>query len=170
LNFWLFWQHHPQSERWKCLGQRYWSVAAWQVWRERFQSLPVGERFRRDGFPAERSLPKPTRLSVDRRGSALVSEHVVPKKVMQTFLLRVRSREDIAQVLEANLCCVVTRDENSGLPASSHPDQGKPFEDLRPWNRYKGFGITLLDHPGWTSDEIEALSEAGLLANGGSMA
>lgn len=170
LNYWLFWQHHPQHERWKCLGQRYWSIAAWGAWREYFQSLPLKERFGRDGFPALRSLPKPATLPVGRNGSALVSEHVVPKKVMQSFLLPVRSRDDIAQVLRANLCCVVTRSENARLPPSWHPDQDKPIKDLRPWNRYRGRGITVLEHAGWTFDEREALSEAGLLVNGHSPA
>jgi hypothetical protein len=134
-------------------------------WRERFRSLPAEERFSRDGFPAEHSLPKPIRLSTHERGSALVSEHVVPKKVMQSFLLRVRSRDDIAQVLEANLCCVVTRDENRRLPSSWHPDQDKSIEEFRPWNRYCGKDIAVLDNPKWTARERATLSEAGLLAS-----
>jgi len=121
---------------------------AWQAWRERFRSLPAAERFGRDGFPAKRSLPKPTRLPQHQKGAALVSEHVVPKNVMQGFLLQVRGRSDIAHVLETNLCCVVTRNENDRLSPSRHPDQDKPIEELRPWNRYRGTGITVLNNRG----------------------
>lgn len=139
-------------------------MLAWQAWRQQSESLPPDERVNRsDGFPAERTLPKPSRLPVYARGSALVSEHVVPKKVLQRFLLRVRSRDDIARILRINLCCVVTRNENIELPSSWHADQDKPIEDVRPWNRYRGRSIVMLPNPQWSAEEKGALVEAGLL-------
>jgi hypothetical protein len=138
LNFWLYYQHHPGSEKWKLLGQHYWSVGAWRAWRD----------WRAAG---NRSLPK--------RGSCgslgLTSEHVVPKKVMQQLLLA--EGADVRYWLERNLCCVVTVGENRCLPPQTHPKA----ED--PWLRHKGSGIVLLNNPDWSDEEIDLLFRHGLL-------
>ncbi len=77
LSFWLYFQHHPGHERWKILGQRYWSEEAYASFRDRYLSTPVAKRHsRRDDGPALATIPK--RRADDKRG--LVSEHVVPKK------------------------------------------------------------------------------------------
>jgi hypothetical protein len=138
LNSWLYYQHHPGSEKWKLQGQHYWSVAAWRSWRD----------WRASG---NRSFPK--------RGCCgdlgLTSEHVVPKKVMQQLLLA--EGANIRFWLERNLCCVVTVAEHKRLPHDTHRDPADP------WRRYSGWEIMLLNNPDWGEEEIVPLLRHGLL-------
>lgn len=152
LSHWLYYQHHKGDERWKLLGQRYWSVSALLSWRMQYNSTPLAQRFNRnDGRYATRTFPK-------QGPTGLVSEHVVPKKLMKTLLLPTRDQERISNVLRLNLCCVVTRAEDARLERDSHPI---PTE---PWRRYRGKGIILLHNPTWTDAEIEPLLRNGLLS------
>lgn len=138
LSYWLYYQHHPGSEYWKLMGQRYWSVAAWRAWRD----------WRAAGG---RSFPKRQRIG----DSGLVSEHVVPKKVLKQQILA--DRGNVRVWLERNLCCVVTVGEDRHLPGESHPDATDP------WRRYRRTGIVLLHNRAWTPEQIEPLLRHGLL-------
>jgi hypothetical protein len=151
LSYWLYFQHHKGDERWKLLGQPYWSVPAWLSWRAYYAGMPPDRRSNRnDGRPSLGTFPK--------GGSdGLVSEHVVPKKVLKGLLLATRDREKIAALLKLNLCCVVTRAEDAQLPRDHH---ARPAD---PWHRYQGKGIVLLHNPAWTDDEIGRLLQQGLL-------
>jgi hypothetical protein len=141
LSYWLYCQHHPGSEYWKLMGQRYWSVVAWRAWRD----------WRAAGG---RSFPK-------RSGNGdcgLVSEHVVPKKVLKQHILA--DRTNVRVWLERNLCCVVTVGEDRNLPSESHRDATDP------WLRYEGSGIVLLHNSRWTDAEREPLLRHGLVNHG----
>ena len=80
LSYWLYFQHHPGHERWKILGQRYWSEKAYASFRDRFFATPDPKRYSRDGGPAVVTIPK--RRADGKRG--LVSEHdrCPPKKIV----------------------------------------------------------------------------------------
>jgi hypothetical protein len=152
LSHWLYYQHHPGDERWKLLGQRYWSVDAWLAWRAKLLDTPPSRRFNaRDGLPHGRTFPK--RSTDHERG--LVSEHVIPKTVIQQRLLV--DRPEVETWLSRNLCCVVTRAQDRRLAASSHPDPADP------WLRYRHTDIVLLHNPAWTEAEIEPLLRHGLV-------
>lgn len=152
LSHWLYYQHHPGDERWKLLGQRYWSIDAWLAWRAKYFGTPSSQRLNaRDGRPHGSTFPK--RSTDQERG--LVSEHVIPKTVIKQRLLS--DRRDLETWLSRNLCCVVTRAEDRHLAASSHPDPAHP------WLRYRGSGIVLLHNPDWTEVEIEPLLRHGLV-------
>lgn len=154
LSHWLYYHHHPGDERWKLLGQRYWSVDAWLAWKSKYLGTSQSMRLNgRDGRPHLRTFPK--RKEDGPRG--LVSEHVVPKVVMTDRMLQ--DRGNIAEWLRRNLCCVVTIDENALLAANSHPDATDP------WRRYRGTGIVLLHNARWTHGETEAMWGHGLLSN-----
>jgi hypothetical protein len=153
LSHWLYYQHHPGHERWKLLGQRYWSVRAWRSWRTKYAGTPPSGRLHaQDRRPHLQTFPK--------RGThgdpGLVSEHVIPKVVLKKLLLQ--DRHNIEYWLRRNLCCVVTRGEDRGLPSSTHPDPTDP------WLRYRARGIVLLHNPEWTEDEIEPLLRHDLLS------
>jgi hypothetical protein len=153
LSHWLYYQHHPGDERWKLLGQRYWSVSAWLAWRAKYLDTPPARRLNaRDTRPHLRTFPK---RGTDHE-NGLVSEHVIPKAVIKERLLR--SPAEIERWLNRNLCCVVTRGEDRRLATSSHPDPADP------WLRYRGAGIVLLHNPDWTEAEIEPLLRHGLLS------
>jgi hypothetical protein len=142
LSYWLYFQHHPGSERWKILGQRFWSVKAWRAWRDQYLFIEERKRLNsRDGLPVLATIPKRKRAGEQ----ALVSEHVVPKKVLKALLLQ--QRWPVSDVLALNHCAVVTRSEDRRLEASSHPD---PFD---PWRRYADTGIEIIENPNWTDRE-----------------
>lgn len=148
LSYWLYFQHHPGSERWKILGQRFWSVEAWKAWRARFFSTPIGQRFSpRDGLPSLETIPK---RKVSGEG-ALVSEHIVPKKALKRLLMS--DQHPVEGILALNHCAVVTRAEDRQLAQSSHPD---PFQ---PWSRYSGSGIQIIRNPAWTELEEVPLAQ-----------
>ncbi|MCI0432013.1 MAG: hypothetical protein L0210_15905 [Rhodospirillales bacterium] len=151
LSYWLYFQHHKGDERWKLLGQPYWSVPAWLSWRAQYSHTPPDRRLSRsDGRTALATFPKGG-------PDGLVSEHVVPKKVMKRLLLATRDREKIGALLKLNLCCVVTRAEDARLPRDDH------LQPAEPWRRYHGKGIVLLHNPAWSDDEIQPLLRHGLL-------
>lgn len=151
LSYWLYFQHHSGSERWKILGQRYWSQKAYASFRKRYFATPFDKRInRRDKGPALETVPK--RRSDRKRG--LVSEHVVPKKCMKCLLL-VR-QHTIESLLTLNLCAVITIAEDRLLLRDHHPN---PFD---PWLRYRGKGIRFIENPHWTDDERAALIRHGL--------
>jgi hypothetical protein len=152
LSHWLYYHHHPGSERWKLLGQRYWSVEAWLSWREKFLHISPPQQFAKDdGLPHLRTLPK--RKSDGAKG--LLSEHVVPKRIMKDCLLSDRSR--IAEWLKRNLCCVVTIEEDARLVRDTHVNPADP------WQRYRNSGIILLHNPAWKPQEIADLLKYDLL-------
>jgi hypothetical protein len=138
LSYWLYYQHHPGSEKWKLMGQRYWSVEAWRSWRE----------------AGGGSFPK-------RGDRGLVSEHVVPKKVLKTLLIECdpSNCDYIRRLLELNLCCVVTRAEDKQLKRDKHPNVDDP------WIRYAEANnrITLIHNPYWIPAEVEPLLRHGLI-------
>jgi hypothetical protein len=138
LSYWLYYQHHPGSEYWKLMGQRYWSVSAWRAWRA----------WRDAGG---RSFPKRKRSG----DSGLVSEHVVPKKVMKERICA--DRANVRLWLQRNLCCVVTVAEDGHLVRDTHPDAADP------WLRYEGKGIVLLHNSAWNVEEIDTLLRHGML-------
>lgn len=144
LSYWLYFQHHPGNEYWKLVGQRYWSVSAWRAWRDhaRHQGLPTSSM---------RSLPKRSRSGE----LGLVSEHVVPKKVLKREILF--DRANLQLWLSRNLCSVVTIREDRRLHRDDHPEPSDP------WRRYIGTGIVFLHNPDWTDGEIEPLLRCGLL-------
>jgi hypothetical protein len=152
LSHWLYYQHHKGDERWKLLGQRYWSVSAFLSWHAQYLATAADRRLNRnDGKYAVRTFPK--------GGPAgLVSEHVVPKKEMKKLLLSTRDTQKIADVLRLNLCCVVTGVEDARLVRDRHP------EPTAPWRRYRGTGIVMLHNPAWSDSEIAALLQNGLLS------
>lgn len=142
LSYWLYFQHHPGSERWKILGQRFWSIEAWRAWRDQYFSIEEDKRLNsRDGLPTLATIPK-RKVAGER---ALLSEHVVPKKVLKGLLLE--RRHPVPNVLALNHCAVVTRAEDRRLAISSHPD---PFD---PWRRYSETGIEIIESPDWTDRE-----------------
>jgi hypothetical protein len=152
LSHWLYFQHHKGDERWKLLGQRYWSVAAFLSWRAQYQATAPDQRLNRnDGMYSLRTFPKGG-------SNGLVSEHVVPKKAMKALLLPTRDEKRIGALLRLNLCCVVTSAEDSRLERDGHPD---PIE---PWRRYRGKGIILLHNPAWTDNETASLLRNDLLS------
>lgn len=152
LSYWLYFQHHPGHELWKLLGQRYWSVEAYQCWHEQYNRTSASERFGRNGLaPSLRTFPKGG-------ASGLVSEHVVPKKALKELLLQTRDRGTIESLLRLNLCCVVTGAQDGRLERACHPN---PFD---PWQRYRGKGIIMIHNPTWTDNEIDALLRNGLLS------
>jgi len=152
LSYWLYYQHHPGHERWKILGQRYWSEQAYASFRDRFFATPDPKRYSRDGGPAVATIPK--RRADGKRG--LVSEHVVPKMVMKRLLLDPPG--SITNLLNLNICAVVTLAEDRRLVRADHAD---PFD---PWSRYEGTGIRFIDNPGWTDVERANLAQYDLIS------
>jgi len=150
--YWLYYQHHPGHERWKILGQRYWSEQAYASFRDRFYATPEAKRHSRDGGPALATIPK-RRANGDR---GLVSEHVVPKMVMKRLLLDPPG--SITNLLNLNICAVVTLAEDRRLVRADHAD---PFD---PWSRYEGTGIRFIDNPGWTDVERANLAQYDLIS------
>lgn len=169
MSYWLYFQHHPGNERWKLLGQRYWSVNAYESFKRQFLHLPVNERYSKtDHGPHLKSLPKRKKAG----NEGLVSEHVVPKKAIKTYLVHGNEPLEtrIQYALKWNLCAVVTGEEDDRLLKDSHPDvQRENFtkfslEAVDPWKRYKDTGITFIPNPYWTREEKEALKCYNLIA------
>jgi hypothetical protein len=152
LSHWLYYQHHKGDERWKLLGQRYWSVSAFLSWHAQYLATAPEQRMNRnDGRYSLKTFPKGG-------PSGLVSEHVVPKKEMKKLLLSTRDAQRIRALLRLNLCCVVTGAEDARLELDGHPHPAEP------WRRYRGKGIALLHNPAWSEPEIESLLQNGLLS------
>jgi hypothetical protein len=86
----------------------------------------------------------------------LVSEHVVPKKVMKRLLLD--QPGSIADLLRLNICAVVTLAEDRRLVRADHDD---PFD---PWLRYAGTDIRFINNPIWTDSERADLDRYDLIA------
>lgn len=159
INYWLYYQHHKGSERWKCLGQRYWSVQAYRSFRKKYFSFPENKRLNsRDKGPHQNTLPKRKAEQLE----GLVSEHVIPKRVMQDLLLK--NKWPIEELLTLNLCAVITLREDRKINElklrSSHPNPFKPL------HRYKGTGIQFIPNPDWSFEEKTALEEYNLVFDG----
>lgn len=152
LSYWLYFQHHLGHERWKILGQRYWSVQAYASFRDRFCATPEAKRHSSDGGASLATIPK-RRADGDQ---GLLSEHVVPKKVMKRLLLDPPG--SIADLLRLNICAVVTLSEDRRLVRAGHID---PFN---PWVRYAGTGIRFIENPSWTNAERADLARYDLIA------
>ena len=151
----LWRQHHKNDQRHKNLGRPFWSVAAYRAWCANISRLSRDECFARDGHYAVRTLQVPVK---DKLRAFLRHEHVVPKNVMIQWLLREPDR--IGEILDKNVCCVLTKDEDARLNkqlSDRHPDVE------RPWRRYEGMGIKLLYNPDWPDGVLDELKQHQLI-------
>ncbi len=64
----------------------------------------------------------------------------------------------ITNLLNLNICAVVTLAEDRRLVRADHAD---PFD---PWSRYEGTGIRFIDNPGWTDVERANLAQYDLIS------
>jgi hypothetical protein len=151
----LWWQHHKHNELHKNLGRPFWSVAAYRMWVENLNSLPDAEARDRRGNYTLRTLQLPVKGKLRK---FLRHEHVIPKHAMIAWLLREPDR--VAEILNRNICCVVTRMEDAQINKhwrTAHPDLE------RPWLRYEGTGIRLLHNPNWSPGILRELEAHDLI-------
>lgn len=154
LRMCLWSQHHKNDQRHKNLGRPFWSVEAFRNWVTNIESLPPAEVRDRRGAYTQRTIEK---FNGTKLGAFLRHEHVVPKKVMIDWLVREPGRVD--EILAKNVCCVITRAEDSRLARDTHPDPANP------WRRYEGTGIRLLFNPDWPDEVVTELTQHGLLTD-----
>jgi len=148
----LWWQHHPAGGRWKYLGRPNWSVNACMSFRQQYHNLPEYRRLSM-GAPSDESVP----YQRSHGTSGILHEHVVPQKVLLTWLLE--EADSVSKILDHNIGAVITRDEDRMLrDKSTHPNR------YDPWLRYRGTAIRFIPNPVWTPDQREALLRHNLLA------
>ncbi len=153
IKFWLWYMHHKDDERRKCIGRPYVSHDAYITWRRYYFAVPEGKRLHRDGAHALCTIPKKSWAGLD----GLHHEHVVPQ--FQSLDRIILEGLDPEWVIACNLDAVITEREARLLPRR-HPNP-----DI-PWLRYAGSGIKFVVNPTWTPEERAALEQYDLIYEG----
>jgi hypothetical protein len=147
------WQQHHKNDHHKCLGRPFWSVAAFREWAANVAALTPSVAVDSLGRYSLRTVKREEPSGVLR--TFLRHEHVVPKGALINWLVREPGNADA--ILEKNVCCVITLDEDRQLERDRHPDPGNP------WRRYERTGISVLFNPDWPDDVVAELKRHELL-------
>ena len=150
---WYLWYcHHDRAtNRWKYLGRRNWTLAAYESFRRQYLSIPLHARNDQLG-PAEDCVPYKRQFGPQQ----IQHEHVIPQTELLDWLLK--ESHPVAHILTQNIGAVVTAEEHRGLPRHN-------LDWDNPWRRYSGLGIKFLRNPSWNSEEIGAFQRYDLIAN-----